>query len=304
MHRGYVKLWRKIEDSGLFEHPNAYVVLGWLMVKATRKPRKVIVKGRVIELLPGQVIIARRETSAAIKMGERSFRTAIDVLSKMEILTREASRECTVVTLINWNTYQECDLVAVPLNVPQTDPQPSRARPTTVPRPSQEQEVKKERSKEGEKLKEGESIRAADATPPPSFGPRQLMDLWNERAANVLPRCSALSDLRTIKAKARITEHPDRAFWESAIDKLNASDFCRGGNDRGWLADFDFIIQQRGLLRLVEGFYDNRKAAAKQTSTDRLLAIVEAEREKKRGQGISGENRHPFEGGIPGDVSA
>jgi hypothetical protein len=40
-----------------------------------------------------------------------------------------------------------------------------------------------------------------------------------------------------------------------AIAAVERSPFCRGENDRGWKADFDFLLQPKSFNRLIEGFY-------------------------------------------------
>jgi hypothetical protein len=41
------------------------------------------------------------------------------------------------------------------------------------------------------------------------------------------------------------------------MDALERSAFCRGENDRGWRADFDFLLQPKSFTKLLEGAYDH-----------------------------------------------
>jgi hypothetical protein len=45
--------------------------------------------------------------------------------------------------------------------------------------------------------------------------------------------------------------------WQRAMDALERSAFCRGENDRGWRADFDFLLQPKSFTKLLEGAYDH-----------------------------------------------
>lgn len=47
--------------------------------------------------------------------------------------------------------------------------------------------------------------------------------------------------------------------WREACQKLSASSFCRGENDRGWKADFNFLCSPRGFSNVLEGRYDDRE---------------------------------------------
>jgi hypothetical protein len=51
-------------------------------------------------------------------------------------------------------------------------------------------------------------------------------------------------------------------FWtenfEAAVKRIMASKFCMGQNDRGWVATFDFLLQEDKIEKIMEGKYDNR----------------------------------------------
>lgn len=86
--------------------------------------------------------------------------------------------------------------------------------------------------------------------------PEELVSEWNELASDCgLPTVVKLTASRRIRAKARIRQYPDPAIWQRAFANIRASPHCLGQNDRGWKADFDFILQDKSFTRLVEGTY-------------------------------------------------
>ena len=49
------------------------------------------------------------------------------------------------------------------------------------------------------------------------------------------------------------------ATLEEAFRKVEASNFCKGENDRGWRADFDWLIKNdHNIIKVLEGKYDNK----------------------------------------------
>lgn len=58
---------------------------------------------------------------------------------------------------------------------------------------------------------------------------------------------------------ARLRDY-DIDVWREACQKLAASSFCRGENDKGWKADFDFLCSPKGFNKILEGRYDDRAA--------------------------------------------
>lgn len=94
--------------------------------------------------------------------------------------------------------------------------------------------------------------------PATAFTPADLLALWNHAAETAgLSPCLELTDDRLTHAKARLTDKPDRAYWERVIAKIAASPGCRGINDRQWKADMDFLLRKSTHVKALEGKYDN-----------------------------------------------
>ncbi len=97
---------------------------------------------------------------------------------------------------------------------------------------------------------------------PPSDAPskgaatRWIMDLWNEKAPEGLPRCSVWSSKRHKHARERLKEFPRREDWETAIGRIAESAFLVGQNDRKWRANIDWLLERpNSLAKLLEGTY-------------------------------------------------
>jgi hypothetical protein len=65
-----------------------------------------------------------------------------------------------------------------------------------------------------------------------------------------------MTALREKQLKARLKDC-SLDEWQRAMDALERSAFCRGENDRGWIADFDFLLQPKSFTKLLEGAYDH-----------------------------------------------
>ena len=95
--------------------------------------------------------------------------------------------------------------------------------------------------------------------------PDDLMAAWNEvTEAPAIPRCRDLSTKRRRQGRARLTERP-LTEWREVFAKIQASAFCRGVNDRGWCASFDWVIGSPDVaLKVLEGKYDDRTPMGRQ----------------------------------------
>lgn len=90
-------------------------------------------------------------------------------------------------------------------------------------------------------------------------GPQALMDAWNAVTTPPIPRCIALSRKRRGHARNRLKEAPLEE-WLDVFRHIETSPFCRGENDRGWVATFDWVMEQPDVrLKVLEGKYRARR---------------------------------------------
>jgi len=88
-----------------------------------------------------------------------------------------------------------------------------------------------------------------------------LADLWNATTTSPLPRCREVTPDRRRKIAARLKERPLEE-WRQVFERVEASPFCRGSNDRGWLASFDWVIRSADqAVKVLEGKYDGHAEA-------------------------------------------
>lgn len=94
-----------------------------------------------------------------------------------------------------------------------------------------------------------------------SYPPREKLEvdeairLYSEmaqRSGLAVPR--AITPARRQRIAARLREH-GLPTWTEAVNRIEASNFCRGQNDRGWRADLDFLLQDKSFVSLLEGKY-------------------------------------------------
>jgi uncharacterized protein YdaU (DUF1376 family) len=85
----------------------------------------------------------------------------------------------------------------------------------------------------------------------------EVVEAWNDRMVRLgLPAVRRLTPTRKRQLQARIRENSIND-WKLAMDAIERSPFCRGDNDRGWRADFDFLLQPKSFTKLIEGAYDH-----------------------------------------------
>lgn len=95
-------------------------------------------------------------------------------------------------------------------------------------------------------------------TPPAPY--EEIKDLYNSICVS-LPQIKTVSNNRKQHLKARWKQFDySLTTFEEVFRKVEASEFCKGKNERGWKADFDWLIKNdHNMTKVLEGKYDNDK---------------------------------------------
>jgi biotin operon repressor len=89
----------------------------------------------------------------------------------------------------------------------------------------------------------------------PRLLPDHVLEAWNDMAATCgLPK-ARMNDARRKRLRSMIRQHTITDFTE-AIGCVERNSWMHGENDRGWRADFDFLLQPKSFAKLMEGSYD------------------------------------------------
>jgi uncharacterized protein YdaU (DUF1376 family) len=91
----------------------------------------------------------------------------------------------------------------------------------------------------------------------PPLTEQEVLEAWTERMVpQGFPAVRKMTDTRRRQLRARLRDSTIEE-WQQAMDAMERSAFLRGENDRGWRADFDFLLQPKSFTKLLEGAYDH-----------------------------------------------
>jgi len=127
MHRGYIKDWRKSLDHPLYKKPLIWHFWGYCLKKASHKNRDLFLGGKVVSIKKGSFVFGRKKASEETGLTERQIRTALKHLQKLQNLTIKTTNKYSIVSIINWDTYQ----LDENKNDQQNDQLPTSYRPAT-----------------------------------------------------------------------------------------------------------------------------------------------------------------------------
>lgn len=109
MHRGYIKLYRKIAEHPRFKDSEWFHVFGFLMLNATHTPRNAVFDGRVVELKPGQMITGRHSIAEKTGIHPSKVARVMEQLKSDQVIEQQAGSKGSIITILNWSQYQDSD---------------------------------------------------------------------------------------------------------------------------------------------------------------------------------------------------
>lgn len=99
-----------------------------------------------------------------------------------------------------------------------------------------------------------------------------LVEVWNKHCGK-LPKVKACGASRLRFASLRWKENPSQDYWAEVVKKLSSSQFCTGANNRGWRANFDFLLRPETQHKVLEGVYDGGLDFGKSTKNSLLETL-------------------------------
>lgn len=87
-------------------------------------------------------------------------------------------------------------------------------------------------------------------------GYQPVADMYNDTCVS-FPRLTTLSDARKKAIKARLKVYTLDDF-QRLFEKAEASSFLKGANNRNWIANFDWMIKDGNMAKVLDGNYDDR----------------------------------------------
>ena len=131
-------------------------------------------------------------------------------------------------------------------------------------------------SLETDKISSNDSL--AIASPIPTENKKEVfnnfLNIYNEECTN-LPKCLKITEKRKVAINKCLKEKIDEEVFREICIKANQSNFLIGENDRGWVADFDFVTRADKAMQILEGKYESK--SKKQASNNIFYEIGKEE---------------------------
>jgi hypothetical protein len=181
MHRGYIKIWRKLLEWEWFLKPETLQVFLYLLLKANYKESKFM--GYTVNR--GQIVTGRNSLSEKLTLSPRTVRTSLERLKTTNEITIKTTNKFSIITLCNYETYQN-DFIE---NDQQNDQQ--NDKPTTSKRPANDQQTTTSKEFKNSKNSKNKTYttdyESFWSTYPKKIGKGAAFKIWVKLPVGVLP---------------------------------------------------------------------------------------------------------------------
>lgn len=239
----YIKISRSILEWEWYKNLNTKVLFLHCLLKANWREGKF--EGTTVPR--GSFVTSIRKLSLELALTDDEVRTALGHLIKTGELTKQTTNKYTVITVSNYDLYQ--DITKQIPNKSQTDTEQLPNKSQSIPKPFPTiEEGKKEKKEEDNYTVSKDTVRQTEV--------RRVVEEWNKLGVNTVRKMSE-SSTRYKMISARIKEYGVEDVIK-AVRKVKESDFLRGGGKRGWMIDFEWFARPNNFIKVYEGKYDNK----------------------------------------------
>lgn len=87
---------------------------------------------------------------------------------------------------------------------------------------------------------------------------QDVMRIYNSTCVSY-PKCKTMSEARKKAIRARFNNGYTLDDFQELFEKAEKSSFLRGSNNNNWAANFDWLIKDANMAKVLDGNYDDKK---------------------------------------------
>lgn len=288
MKAGWIKISRSIAEHWLWK--DAEILKWWLdlLLMAAWKEHKELVGRQLVSLGKGQLIASLAYLCKRWKRSRPMVESFISNLEQDGMITKAVCNNISIITIANYECYQttndayldayqtDCessgyidgdttpythldadpnaDLDTTECTTPYAHPYATNRRIVK----NSNNILKKENIKERKEV-DSQNSPTFVATATQKVDYSKLLEFFNQtisESGSVIKEIRQLTERRKLAIQARARENGKESLME-VIKQAAKSDFLNGRNDRGWVADFDWLMRPNNFVKVLEGNYNN-----------------------------------------------
>lgn len=269
----WIKIFRELLQWEWFQKAEMVQLFIYLLLKANCVDKQ----WQGITIKRGQLATSNATIRQDLRLSEQQIRTCIKRLISTGEITYKSTNRYVVITICNYDKYQEVGNTTNEQNNEPTNNQSTDKQRAINEQSTTTKEVKNIRSKEyniidikqesgsNDQLSSASDEAKAVEPAKPKTGKlpfKEIKEMWNETCPG-FPKLFTISEARKNKMRLRIAEMSgaEKALplLKQIFTKMQESNFLKGDNKRGWKASFDWLFENdKNWVKVYEGNYDNK----------------------------------------------
>lgn len=269
----WIKIFRELLQWEWFQKAEMVQLFIYLLLKANCVDKQ----WQGITIKRGQLATSNATMRQDLRLSEQQIRTCIKRLISTGEITYKSTNRYVVITICNYEKYQEIGNSINEQSNEQTNNQSTDEQRAINEQSTTTKEVKNIRSKEynikdikqesGSNDQLSSVSNEAKAVQPEKHKTeklpfKEIKEMWNETCPG-FPKLFNISEARKNKMRLRIAEmgglEKALPLIKQIFEKMQQSKFLKGDNKRGWKASFDWLFENdKNWVKVYEGNYDNK----------------------------------------------
>ena len=281
---GFVKLYRSMLKWEWYDDINVKVLFLHLLLKANYEDKR----WRGIEIKKGEIVTSISHLSKETNLTLQQVKTCLAKLKQTGEITSKTTNRFTVIHIEKYSFFQtqeqendnkttnkqQTDNKQVTINQQSNNNQTTNEQQTDNKQVTTTKEIKEYNKNNKDKEREDRKKRKEREEKGSTY--QLIADMYNDTCVS-FPRCTKLSEAREKALHARLKKYTVEDF-KAVFEKAQQSDFLKGANNKNWSANFDWLISDKNMAKVLDGNYAN-KTSAPQKSSNIFLDIAREEQE-------------------------
>lgn len=237
MKQGWISVHRQLQKHWLWADKPFSKGQAWIdmLMMANHADKKFLLGNELVEVKAGNFITSELKLAEKWGWSKTKVRAFLKLLQKDSMIVKKSDRKKTTIIIENYSDYQDIETTE--------EPQKNHEETTEEPQKNTNNNVNNDNNDN-----KYNNIAKNDY--------QHIVDLYHLHCPS-FPKIRKLSEDRKKAIRARMNFYKEEDF-ETLFKKAEASDFLRGSNKDNWSADFDWLIRDRNIPKVLEGKYDNK----------------------------------------------
>lgn len=271
MQQGWICIHRKIRECFIWNEEPYDKAHAWidLLLRANHHNKKIMVNGHIKVITRGQFHTSIALLAEQWGWSRNKVYRFLKVLETEQMITTESNKggtsNGTTITIVNYNNYQDKGNTDGTSNGTSDDTTSETTNDTTDETSDGTQttiynNINNDNNDNNDNNENNIYINSPteNMNVKKDFDYQSIVDEYNTICVS-FPRVTKLSDSRKKAIKARLKQYT-RDDFTTMFEKAEESNFLKGGNNRNWCADFDWMIKDANMAKILDGNYDNGKS--------------------------------------------